>query len=187
MKHRKISKTLAQDLASAITIKAFEHLVPAAEASVEAVGHAAYEKLDAAVDLHKLSAYGLVEKSDCPTLDICSSDPQQKCVTISIARKGYAFKGWGHYCIRDDALFTQATAAVARTRQLYKARSSLHRELYSQLLDKTTKQAVEAWPEAAEVIAEVADLDDDGNFTKPLEVLLVKFLPALPAPTGQGV
>ena len=58
--------------------------------------------------------------------------------------------------------------------------------LQDQLEGRTTKQAIGAWPEAADIIAKIAEVETS-SFTRPLEVLLAKYMPMLPAPATQEV
>mgnify|MGYP003589102838 FL=1 len=50
MKHRKIGQELARNIASAIANKAFEHLLPQAQAECRAIADEAYDRIDAELD-----------------------------------------------------------------------------------------------------------------------------------------
>lgn len=52
--------------------------------------------------------------------------------------------------------------------------------------DGAWKAAMEAWPEAAEIIASAAEVDVGNTMTRPLEALLSRYIPMLAAPNTQG-
>ena len=188
MKHRKINYKLANQLATTIADKAFEHLLGPAGEALQAVAREAYAKIEATLDLRAAAKIGLADQTQSVALDIRSSVAGRSDIVVCTGQPGYTTCGWRHIELIDDELYARAAEASACVQTLYKSRFELVRELQAQLAGKTTKQALEAWPEAAEIIVKVANLDGaSDSFTKPLEVLLAKFLPALPAPTTQGV
>ena len=184
MKHRKISCKLADDIAQTIADKAFEHLLGPAGKALQAVAREAYAKIEATLDLRAAAKIGLTDQTQSVALDIRSSVADRSDITVSTGQPGYTTCGWRHIGLINDELYARAAEASTRIQALYKSRLELVRELRAQLAGKTTKQALEAWPEAAEIITSVAGLDSTDSFTKPLETLLAKFLPALPAPKG---
>ena len=189
MKHRKIGQQLADAIAKAIVDKAFEHLIPAAKKAVEAVAVEAYSKIDAEIDLYRACEYGLVrENESIAVVSIRTDDEKQsQLLTLVANHKGFRTAGWDEMRLVDNGVYARAKAAHENLDRLCSQKNQLSKELRLQLIGKTTKQALEAWPEAAEIITSVAALDETDDFVKPLETLLAKFLPALPAPAGQGV
>ena len=188
MKHRKIGRQLADAIARAIADKAFEHLIPAAKKAVEAVAVEAYSKIDAEIDLYRACEYGLVRENESIAVSIrTNNEKQSQSLTLVANHKGFRTTGWDEMRLVDNGVYARAKAAHENLDRLCSQKNQLSKELRLQLIGKTTKQALEAWPEAAGIIADVADLDETGAFVKPLETLLAKFLPALPAPAGQGV
>ena len=188
MKHRKIGQQLADAIAKAIADKAFEHLIPAAKKAVEAVAVEAYSKIDAEIDLYRACEYGLVREDELIAVSIRTNDEKQiQSLTLVANHKGFRTTGRDEMRLVDNGVYARAKAVRENLDRLCSQKNQLSKELRLQLIGKTTKQALEAWPEAAEIITSVAALDETGDFVKPLETLLAKFLPALPAPAGQGV
>ena len=188
MKHRKIGQQLADAIAEAIADKAFEHLIPAAKKAVEAVAAEAYSKIYAEINLYRACEYGLVCGGESIAVSIRTNDKKQiQSLTLVANHKGFRTTGWDEMRLVDNGVYARAKAAHENLDRLCSQKNQLSKELRLQLIGKTTKQALEAWPEAAEIITSVAALDETGDFVKPLETLLAKFLPALPAPAGQGV
>ena len=188
MKHRKIGQQLADAIAEAIADKAFEHLIPAAKKAVEAVAVEAYSKIDAEIDLYRACEYGLVRENESIAVSIRTNNKKQsQSLTLVANHKGFRTTGWDEMRLVDNGAYARAKAVHENLDRLCSQKNQLSKELRLQLIGKTTKQALEAWPEAAEIITSVAALDETGDFVKPLETLLAKFLPALPAPAGQGV
>lgn len=190
MKHRKIGQQLANDIAAAVADKAFEHLIPAAQKRAEATSRLAYAKLASLFDLEALYKIEVCAKGGTCSIRVRpEGDPSDGNLThASIsAADVFCFRTWTAPIIDDTPIHEQLVEVRAELARLIKNHAELRKELRLQLIGKTTKQALEAWPEAAEIIASVAALDETGDFVKPLETLLAKFLPALPAPAGQGV
>lgn len=189
MKHRKIGQKLADDIAQAIADKAFEHLIPAAQKRAEAISRLAYAKLASLFDLEALYKTEVCGKGGTCSIRVRpEGDPSDANIAYAnISADVFWFRTWTAPIIDDTSIHEQLVEVRAELARLSQKYTDLRRELRAQLLGKTTKQAVEAWPEAAGIIADVADLDETGAFVKPLETLLAKFLPALPAPAGQGV
>ena len=190
MKHRKIGQQLADDIAAAIAGKAFEHLIPAAQKRAEAISRLAYAKLASLFDLEALYKTEVCGKGGTCSIRVRPegdpSDANLAYASISAADV-FCFRTWAAPIIDDTPIHEQLVEVRAELARLTRNHADLRKELRIQLLGKTTKQAVEAWPEAAEIIANVAGLNPTDSFTKPLETLLAKFLPALPAPVEQGV
>ncbi len=186
MKHRKIGQELARDIASAIADKAFEHLLPQAQAECRAIADEAYDRIDAEFDFAKMAEYGFAYRA--------SNGGTSKVIRIVADRDNYAdletsARPWGlstYNClhIEDAGMYARAREARQNRERLAVAHRQLRDELQSQLLGQTTKQAIEAWPEAAEIIADIAEVGTESPITKPLEALLARFIPALPAPQG---
>ena len=186
MKHRKIGQELARDIASAIADKAFEHLLPQAQAECRAIADEAYDRIDAELSFAKMAEYGFAYRA--------SNGGTSKVIRIVADRDNYvdlttSDRPWGlstYNClyIEDAGLYARAKESRQKRERLAVAHKQLRDELQSQLLGQTTKQAIEAWPEAAEIIADIAEVGTESPITKPLEALLARFIPALPAPQG---
>ena len=186
MKHRKIGQELARNIASAIADKAFEHLLPQAQAECTAIADEAYDRIDADLNFAKMAEYGFAYRA--------SNGGTSKAIRIVADRNNYvdlttSDRPWGlstynYLSLTDAGMYARAREARQNRERLAVARRQLHEELQSQLLGQTTKQAIEAWPEAAEIIADIAEVGTESPITKPLEALLARFIPALPAPQG---
>ena len=186
MKHRKIGQELARNIALAIANKAFEHLLPQAQAECVVIANEAYDHIDAELDFAKMAEYGLAHRA--------SNGGAQKSIRIVADRNNYvdlttSERPWGlstYNCLSltDAGMYARAHEASQKRERLAVAHRQLRDELQSQLLGQTTKQAIEAWPEAAEIIADIAEVGTESPITKPLEALLARFIPALPAPQG---
>lgn len=189
MKHRKIGQELACNIALAIADKAFEHLLPQARAACVAIANEAYDHIDAELDFAKMAEYGLAYRAQ--------NGGAQRIIRIVADRNNYvdlttSERPWGpgtYTCLSltDAGMYARAHEASQKRERLAVAHRQLREELRGQLLGKTTKQAIEAWPEAAKIISGVAEIDGECSIVKPLEALLARFIPALPAPSPQGV
>ena len=184
MAHKKIGTQLASDIAEKIAKKAFEHLIPALEEQLREVGREAYKRIDDDIDLVKCAEYGLIDKSEYPGVKIRLDKDVVWCGKLGFV--GYRHTGYGEMTIEDAGLYGRAKPLQDRINELCRARRELERDLESQLRGKSTKAAIEAWPEAAEIIASAAEVDVANTMTRPLEVLLSRHIPMLAAPNTQG-
>ena len=105
-------------------------------------------------------------------------------VDLTTRDRPWGFSTYNCLSIQDAGMYARAHEVRQKRERLAVAQGQLREELRSQLLGKTTKQAIEAWPEAAKIISDVAEVGTEGSITKPLEALLARFIPALPAPQG---
>lgn len=184
MAHKKIGTQLASDIAEKIAKKAFEHLIPALEEQLREVGREAYKRIDDDIDLAKCAEYGMTYKADNPGVRIKLDEDVVLCGNLGFA--GYRYSNYGEMTIKDAGLYARAKPIHGRLSALRNAQRDLMRDLESQLHGKSTKAAMEAWPEAAEIIASAAEVDVDNTMTRPLEVLLSRYIPMLAAPNTQG-
>ena len=184
MAHKKIGRQLALDIAEKIAKKAFEHLIPVLEEQLREIGREAYKRIDDDVDLAKCAEYGMIYKTDNPGVRIKIDKNVVSCNDLGFA--GYRHSGYDEMTIEDAGLYARAKPIKDRIGELRNAQRELMRDLESQLHGKSTKAAMEAWPEAAEIIASAAEVDVDNTMTRPLEVLLSRYIPMLAAPNTQG-
>ena len=182
MAHKKIGTQLASDIAEKIAKKAFEHLIPALEEQLREVGREAYKRVDDDIDLAKCAEYSMTYKADNPSVVIKLDKDVVWCGDLGFA--GYRYSGYGEMTIEDGGLYGRAKPLQDRINELCRARRELWRDLESQLRGKSTKAAMEAWPEAADIIASVALVDVGDTMTRPLEALLSRYIPMLAAPAG---
>ena len=186
MKHRKIGQELARNIASAIADKAFEHLLPQAQAECQAIADEAYDRIDADLNFAKMAEYGLAYRASNSgtTRWIRIVADRDNYIDLTTSPRLWVLSTYNCLSIQDAGMYARAREANRKRVSLSVAQQQLREELQSQLLGKTTKQAIEAWPEAAEIIADIAEVGTESQITKPLEALLARFIPALPAPQG---
>ena len=185
MKHRKIGQELARNIASAIADKAFEHLLPQAQAECRAIADEAYDRIDADLNFAKMAEYGFAYRvSGCAQRIIRIVADRDNYADLKTSARPWVLSTYNCLYVEDAGLYARAREARQNRERLAVAQRQLREELQSQLLGQTTKQAIEAWPEAAEIIADIAEVGTESPITKPLEALLARFIPALPAPQG---
>lgn len=188
MKHRKISYQLAREIGAAIAHKAFEHLRPAVEDQLQAVMQEAYQQAEAQLDFTAMKNFNIVEETDNVRLAVRPMNGADSEIKYSTGKPGYQMvaSSWATMTVYDDELFARADVLNNRLKDMHQRAYNMARELQGQLEGRTTKQAIEAWPEAADIIAKTAGVETS-SFTRPLEVLLAKYMPMLPAPATQEV
>ena len=185
MKHRKIGQELARNIALAIANKAFEHLLPQAQAECVAIANEAYDHIDAELDFAKMAEYGFAYRaSNGGAQKIRIVADRNNYVNLTTSERPWGLSTYNCLSLTDAGMYARAHEASQKRERLAVAHRQLRDELQSQLLGQTTKQAIEAWPEAAEIIADIAEVGTESPITKPLEALLARFIPALPAPQG---
>lgn len=190
MATKKINRYLAIDIAGKIANKAFEHLLVPAEAALEAFSKRAVAQLVEEVDVPALLRYRVVSPSDVSqhlAVGLSSDGSEDSDIRIS-GYTGFTSSYWHCPRIVNDALYAEMLPTYEHVNNLRRKQSDLSEQLHRELEGKTTSQAMKAWPEAADLIAEVSGCNNPNHgFTTPLESLLMKFLPMLPAPTMEGV
>ena len=185
MKHRKIGQELARNIALAIANKAFEHLLPQAQAECVVIANEAYDHIDAELDFAKMAEYGFAYRaSNGGAQKIRIVADRNNYVNLTTSERPWGLSTYNCLSLTDAGMYARAHEASQKRERLAVAHRQLRDELQSQLLGQTTKQAIEAWPEAAEIIADIAEVGTESPITKPLEALLARFIPALPAPQG---
>ena len=187
MASKKINWRMANSIADRIADKAFEHLINPKQKMLEAVGVEAFDVMKQHIDLDLLHRFNLIDSNSNMRLKVkCTADGSgDSAVLIQFE----AEDGFGSYhcetpTVTDDGLWQRAQDLAGELNILRCKRKSLYNELKSQLEGKTTHMAIKAWPEAAEIIAQIADINLVGDMTTPLESLLSKYLPMLAAPQG---
>lgn len=188
MASKKINRELAWKIADKIAAKAFEHLITPVEAQYDEIATEAWGKFEAEFDFPKLAAWGIVGAVSSVNFALRTSRDASDGSDLNIVYTGTSYRGhhWETMRLVDDELHARMQPVAERLSTLRTQRNGLFNELYKQLGGKTTKQAMTAWPEATAIIAHEADVSMTVGFTVPLESLLAKFLPMLPAPTTQG-
>lgn len=185
MSSKKISKDASRTISGRIAKKAFEHLIPALEEQVKQLGIEASEKLHSQIDASLLRKLNIVQ-GDTNTMRIWvysrAEDLGNESRKVNLDGPGWSASHWNAVSIVDADLAARASVVIERLQDLCKKRSALAQELCEQCIGKTVKAALAAWPEAADIISDVTDVPLTQGFVSPLENLLAKFLPMLPAP-----
>lgn len=185
MSSKKISKNAAYTISGRIANKAFEHLIPALEEQVKQLGIEASTKIHAQIDASLLRSMNII-RGDDDTMRIWvylrAEDIGNESRKVNLDGPGWSSSSWNAVSLVDADLAARASAVVERLEDLRKKRKALTQKLYEQCIGKTVKAALAAWPEAADIISDVTDVPLTQGFVSPLENLLAKFLPMLPAP-----
>lgn len=179
-----------RDVAQAIAKKAFEHLTAPLEAEEHALTDALYKSIikDAkltAASISKLVQCGLVQRAQNCTIEV--SDTSGNLTRISthapddteeyLSGAGYVLE------VESNEYYDRAQDILTRKNRLGEKMDELVDELTKQLDGRSTKEVMTKWPEAWPVVAEELGIKlDQPDLFVPLERLLAKFLPALPAP-----
>jgi hypothetical protein len=187
MASKKISWRMANSIANRIADKAFEHLINPKQKMLEAVGAEAFDVLKQHIDLDLLRRFNIVGSDSNMRLKVkCAADGSDDSTVLIQFKAEDGFTPYNPQTptVTDDGLWQRARDLSGELNVLRHKRYALYNELKSQLEGKTTNMAIKAWPEAAEIIAQIANVTLVGDMTTPLESLLSKYLPMLAAPQG---
>ncbi len=191
MSSKKINYSHADSIATLIANKAFEHLINPLKSQLEAVAKKyVLADIEAFGGMRRLIDAGFFRANENGTLIVyfhqtTSGEAEHHCVDLKL---GLVFQGWNDYRIINDDAFKELVPIIEQFEPLKLKRSSLQNTLQQQLEGKTVKQALSAWPEASQFINQVMGVNDKVEMTQPLEQLLARFLPMLPAPAhSEGV
>lgn len=187
MASKKINWRMADSIANRIADKAFEHLINPKQKMLEAVGAEAFDVLKQHIDIGLLRRFNIVDSNSNMRLKVkCTADgSDDSAVLIQFeAEDGFSTYHCETPTVTDDGLWQRARDLAGELDVLRRKRNSLYIELKSQLEGKTTNMAIKAWPEATEIIAQIANVKPASDMTTPLETLLAKYLPMLAAPQG---
>jgi len=172
------------NLAHAIAEKAFEHLTKPLQKELNYIAGQVYERVftDLGVTQDQIRpftgendrAYIMLDNGKGESVEVLYSHKN----IVSLSR-------YDSRVVTDEKLY-DAYIAVAKALDPFNENSrDLQNMLREQMDGKTVNQIAKAWPEAAPFMTRW--LTPTANMTVPLENLLAKFLPALPAPTENVV
>ncbi len=184
MASRKINWRMADAIGAAIAGKAFEHLIKPKQDALAAIGREAFARMTARVDVPVLQEFNIVGADGPLQFDIRCQADQSNDNSVRVFVEGFTITGWNVPCVVDDDLWARARGVADELKALRSKSCAFSNELRQQLEGKTTTAAMKAWPEAAEIIANVTGASLNNGFTVPLESLLSKYLPMLAAPQG---
>ncbi len=184
---KKIKRHEARDIGRRIAEKAFEHLITPLEVKRNAVTGLCYQAVLDTIGCPAgvLLASGFAEETNMVRIDLSNNYGNQTATYHSVGSdrprlirpSGYSAK----LKLVDDDLYEKYMEVEVLLKPYDSKRDALMSELQSQVEGKTATQAMKNWPEAAEIIADVLQIGSPA-MTVPLEQLLARFLPALPAP-----
>lgn len=182
-----ITKHIALQIAEKIAEKAFEHLILPLEREKQAMFHeylAEIYGLFSEDQLDAMERVGILEYNEHVGLSFHGSEDTKQ-LTCKMPKKHLTPGNWNNtFKVFGEDRYVRASALQSRLRDMEQRQNAMRNELQAQMTGKTAVKIVELWPEAGEIIKEVLGDDyRDGGVTAPLEVLLARFLPALPAPT----
>lgn len=189
MSKSRINNWEASHIAKKIAEKAFEHVVAPIDGRINeylrSAYHACFEDIIGTTP-RLLAEHGIGKLADTISVVIRIENNNWQEQLNGDTDEFLAFAGYG-----PDFSFPAATAALyaslcAERAPFREQQRALKEEIASQLLDRSVKAAMKAWPEAAQFIADEFCLGDIAKpeMTKPLETLLAKYLPMLAAPQG---
>lgn len=185
MSSKKISRDNSYTISSKIAEKAFEHLITPLQQQLKELGVEAAKALNAQLDVAQLRQLNIIgEENEDMTIWVYADESHfsQDNRRVTLKGTGWSTSYWYAPRIVDADLHARAFAAAERLGQLCRQRTALEHELRNQCYGKTVKAALAAWPEAADIISKIVDVPLTEGFVSPLESLLAKFLPMLPAP-----
>ena len=188
MASKKINWHLAHTIACEISTKAFEHLIAPLEKLLDEIGTEVADVILGEIDLDVLLNYNIVQKHSGfrpISIRIAEDGSKDSAITVN-AEMGFSLAGWNILeAVVSYDVWSRANSISQRLTALRVKRAQMADELKTQLEGSTTATAIKAWPEAEDIILEAAGITNSGNFTVPLDSLLMKYLPMLPAPKGE--
>lgn len=183
---RKINWRSASRIAELISNKAFEHLIGPLEKSIAEIAEPAMRCT--VVGIH---ATALIEarvllsweaSSSVEILPLSYELPERSGLTV-LGHFGFIGAMYSTILIRDDYVYEKLLPLVTQRNELQTKRAELYNTIEQQIAGKTVSAVRKAWPEAAPLIDSV--FSPVPEITKPLEQLLARFLPMLPAPQAE--
>ena len=182
MASKKISHNLASNIARRIAEKAFEHLIAPLEKQMEIFGKEGYFLLIDGIDINLLKERGIVCNEGPLVFKVRKPSDESEDSAIALqCDTGWRAYGWATPTLIDLSFWERVVVVSEKLKGYVSKRFAFQSELRIQLEGKSSAAATKAWPEAAFIIAEECGYDPR-PMTVPLEELLMKFLPMLPAP-----
>lgn len=176
----------AADIAAKIAHAAFERLIVPLEKKRDDLALRMYQHLldcagvtqEAAIEL---GVVGLAYLSDNILMEVADANGNTKRIWARSDKE--TFLSDRNVVEFTNAAFYDELALIERELDpLYERRNDMLAALCEQIEGRSTKVVMETWPEAAHIVAEVMDLRMPAPMIRPLDALLSKFLPMLPAP-----
>jgi hypothetical protein len=191
MSATKITSREAWSIAAKISDKAFEHLLDPVNKKLNTLGKEAYEKIIEGIGgesvAKKLVVYGLAYSTRSVDINVVDAN-NEILVTYTVENETLIKSNYHHYNkmkLVDGPLYDKIIELDQERDKLLAKCSSLRNTLEHQITGKSTKTVVKAWPEAEEIVNNYFGQVSDTTLVTPLETLLARFLPMLPAPAPQ--
>lgn len=181
----------ATDVAEAISRKAMEHLVKPLNDEEHELAEKIYARIIKECSLTEKQIKAMAERK---LVDMTANtaievqDASGNTLSCSTHNEGGKEKyiestTYSRMCVKDDALYAEIADLEARRNAVEAQRNDMMVALRDQINGRSTKEVFGEWPEAIPIVAQVMEMElDRPPLIKPLEQLLAKFLPALPAP-----
>lgn len=178
----------AYTISNEISTKAFSHLIDPLQKKLNDLALRAYTHALESVGINfallaKMDEAGLIHCYPSVPIELVDSSGNE--ITVVATTGGdedrFAYCG-AALTIENSAMHDEAQTILEELNPLLAKRNDLCGSLYAQIAGRSTKEVIENWPEAAEIVARVMGLGPVPEMIRPLEVLLGRFLPALPAP-----
>ena len=189
----KITKWQSERIGDQIAKKAFEHLFVPVHKRQAALAQQAYNSFMAGFSdqqIRLLVEADMLQLGDNILITVKNHAGQEELLTdrLNTLEDGfYVRRGWGNIEFLDDELYSAASDAKTEENKLGALCSNLRCTITSQCAGKSPNSVLKAWPEAGDILMDVVGSIDGGSLTTPLEQLLARFLPMLPAPQSEGV
>lgn len=185
MSSKKITWRFSRSIAERIANKAFEHLIDPIEAPMKDIARKVID--EANIDWKTLHEHKIVTESlgSAVAVDILPHSytvPEGHEIVVWVEYP-YNTHRYDNMRFFDDAAYDQLIDLQKRRNALVEKREALNTEIIAQIEGKTVNVVCKAWPEAEQIIKLTMGIGDGVSITRPLEDLLKRFLPMLPAPT----
>lgn len=190
MSATKIKYWEADSIATLIANKAFEHLMAPHKVAVANHVRCQYNHIiKDVIGVGNIATFVkigmLLDNGHTNVTFKCDSDKYVESIRddLIVSPGGYS----PTFIVSDLVACEEYLRLIAPLQELCGKMNGLQKELQAQLTDKSAKNAMKAWPEAAPIIANFFNIDELGkdiSMTSPLEQLLAKYMPMLPAPQG---
>lgn len=175
----KITKEMAQRISRAIAEKAFEHLIPAAQAELKKLGLEASEMALNGINIALLRSRNIIgQPTDEMEINVYAKGDGSFDNEVCLHGPGWQGVGyWNAVRVVNNDLYARAYNARERLNTLTTSANKLRQELLGQCIGKSSKAVLEAWPEAASIISSITNEPITTGFVTPLESLLAGSLP----------
>lgn len=178
----------ADAIARVISEKAFEHLLAPLLAEETRFAEEMYNQILSDIGISparvlRLHEAGIVDITDQIRIEVRDSHGNEHRITSHYEEPGKFLEGITRRYIPyvNSAAFDRASILLKAIEDMQDKAGDLRLTLRDQIENRSTKEVIAEWPEAANIVIEQMKLKVE-PMVKPLDVILAKYLPALPAP-----